>query len=65
MADLSVKLQKVRQKQDEERRRLTELRTLLRSSPGMEKEVPSADVHIPFLIFISLIYIQFFIFYSI
>uniref|UniRef100_T1HS89 Transaldolase n=1 Tax=Rhodnius prolixus TaxID=13249 RepID=T1HS89_RHOPR len=39
VADLSVKLQKVRQKQDEERRRLTELRTLLRSSPGMEKEM--------------------------
>ncbi|KAK9505181.1 hypothetical protein O3M35_009290 [Rhynocoris fuscipes] len=48
VADLSVKLQKVRQKQDEERRRLTELRTLLRSSPGMEKEVPSADMgHTP------------------
>ncbi|XP_024083772.1 arfGAP with SH3 domain, ANK repeat and PH domain-containing protein isoform X1 [Cimex lectularius] len=39
VADLSVKLQKVRQKQDEERRRLSELRTLLRSSPGLEKEM--------------------------
>ncbi|CAB0016648.1 unnamed protein product [Nesidiocoris tenuis] len=39
VADLSSKLQKVRQKQDEERRRLSELRTLLRSSPGLEKEM--------------------------
>lgn len=39
MADLSIKLQKVRQKQDEERRRLTELRGLLRNSPGLDKEV--------------------------
>ncbi|KAK7867299.1 hypothetical protein R5R35_002124 [Gryllus longicercus] len=38
VADLSVKLQKIRQKQDEERRRLAELRTLLRSSPGLDKE---------------------------
>jgi Arf-GAP/SH3 domain/ANK repeat/PH domain-containing protein len=39
VADLSIKLQKIRQKQDEERRRLTELRTLLRSAPGLDKEV--------------------------
>lgn len=39
VADLSMKLQKIRQKQDEERRRLTELRTLLRNAPGLEKEV--------------------------
>lgn len=38
VADLSVKLQKIRQNQDEERRRLTELRSLLRSS-GCDKEV--------------------------
>lgn len=38
VADLSVKLQKIRQTQDEERRRLTELRSLLRSS-GCDKEV--------------------------
>ncbi|XP_020711402.1 arfGAP with SH3 domain, ANK repeat and PH domain-containing protein isoform X2 [Athalia rosae] len=37
VADLSIKLQKIRQTQDEERRRLTELRTLLRSS-GCDKE---------------------------
>ncbi|KMR04844.1 phosphatidylinositol -biphosphate-dependent arf1 gtpase-activating protein [Lasius niger] len=37
VADLSVKLQKIRQTQDEERRRLTELRSLLRSS-GCDKE---------------------------
>uniref|UniRef100_A0A1B6DAJ4 ArfGAP with SH3 domain, ANK repeat and PH domain-containing protein n=1 Tax=Clastoptera arizonana TaxID=38151 RepID=A0A1B6DAJ4_9HEMI len=41
IADLSVKLQKVRQKQDEERRKLTELRTLLRNAPGLDKEVGS------------------------
>ncbi|XP_057329674.1 arfGAP with SH3 domain, ANK repeat and PH domain-containing protein isoform X1 [Microplitis mediator] len=38
IADLSVKLQKIRQTQDEERRRLTELRSLLRSS-GCDKEL--------------------------
>ncbi|XP_061936915.1 arfGAP with SH3 domain, ANK repeat and PH domain-containing protein isoform X11 [Apis cerana] len=38
VADLSVKLQKIRQTQDEERRRLTELRNLLRSS-GCDKEL--------------------------
>ncbi|XP_052122885.1 arfGAP with SH3 domain, ANK repeat and PH domain-containing protein isoform X3 [Frankliniella occidentalis] len=38
VADLSNKLQKIRQKQDEERRRLSELRTLLRNAPGLEKE---------------------------
>lgn len=39
VANLSVKLQQVRQKQDEERKRLNELRQLLRSAPGLEKEV--------------------------
>ncbi|KAJ9587519.1 hypothetical protein L9F63_028228, partial [Diploptera punctata] len=43
VADLSIKLQKIRQKQDEERRRLTELRTLLRSAPGLEKEATSMN----------------------
>ncbi|XP_023289045.1 arfGAP with SH3 domain, ANK repeat and PH domain-containing protein [Orussus abietinus] len=38
VADLSIKLQKIRQTQDEERRRLTELRSLLRSS-GCDKEL--------------------------
>ncbi|XP_017758404.1 PREDICTED: arf-GAP with SH3 domain, ANK repeat and PH domain-containing protein 2-like isoform X1 [Eufriesea mexicana] len=38
VTDLSVKLQKIRQTQDEERRRLTELRNLLRSS-GCDKEL--------------------------
>lgn len=36
---LSVELQKIRQKQDEERRRLIELRNLLRSAPGIDKDV--------------------------
>lgn len=39
VTDLSSKLHQVRQKQDEERRRLNELRQLLRSAPGLEKEV--------------------------
>ena len=43
VADLSVKLQKVRQKQDEERRKLNELRTLLRNAPGLDKEVSIAE----------------------
>lgn len=45
VADLSMKLQKIRQKQDEERRRLTELRTLLRNAPGLEKEVNILSVY--------------------
>lgn len=44
VADLSVKLQKIRQKQDEERRKLCDLRNLIRSAPSIEKEVgTSAD----------------------
>lgn len=39
VADLSVKLQKIRQKQDEERRRLMDLKCLLRNAPGIDKEV--------------------------
>ncbi|XP_076160798.1 arfGAP domain of ASAP isoform X3 [Ptiloglossa arizonensis] len=45
VADLSVKLQKIRQTQDEERRRLTELRNLLRSS-GCDKEVKFTTVNL-------------------
>jgi hypothetical protein len=47
VADLSIKLQKIRQKQDEERRRLTELRTLLRSAPGLDKEVSHVSNSVP------------------
>ncbi|XP_021931244.1 arfGAP with SH3 domain, ANK repeat and PH domain-containing protein isoform X2 [Zootermopsis nevadensis] len=43
VADLSIKLQNIRQKQDEERRRLTELRTLLRNAPGLDKEATSLN----------------------
>jgi len=39
VADLSVKLHQIRQKQEEERRNLSELRAILRSSPGLDKEV--------------------------
>lgn len=39
VAALSVKLQKIRQSQDEERRQLSDLRTLLvRSTPGLDKD---------------------------
>uniref|UniRef100_A0A8D8M2C7 Arf-GAP with SH3 domain, ANK repeat and PH domain-containing protein 1 n=1 Tax=Cacopsylla melanoneura TaxID=428564 RepID=A0A8D8M2C7_9HEMI len=38
VSDLSTKLQKIRQKQDEERKKLGELRTLLRNAPGLDKE---------------------------
>ncbi|KAI5749409.1 hypothetical protein M8J76_007106 [Diaphorina citri] len=38
VSDLSAKLQKIRHKQDEERRKLSELRTLLRNAPGLDKE---------------------------
>lgn len=38
---LSTNLTKIRQKQDEERKKLNELRNLLKTTPGLEKEVPS------------------------
>ncbi|GLV37592.1 ArfGAP with SH3 domain ankyrin repeat and PH domain [Carabus blaptoides fortunei] len=41
VADLSIKLQKIRQKQDEERRKLAELRVLIRNAPGIDKECGS------------------------
>ena len=37
--DLAQGLQKIRQKQDEERKQLADLRNLLKSSPIFEKEV--------------------------
>lgn len=39
ISDLSGNLQRIRQKQDEERRRLLELRALLKSAPGLDREV--------------------------
>lgn len=42
-----MKLQKIRQKQDEERRQLTELRNILRSAPGFEKEISTPGVGTP------------------
>lgn len=47
MADLSIKLQKIRQKQDEERKQLSELRNVLRSAPGFEKEITTPGVAVP------------------
>ncbi|XP_026469007.1 arfGAP with SH3 domain, ANK repeat and PH domain-containing protein-like [Ctenocephalides felis] len=38
ISDLSGNLQRIRQKQDEERRRLLELRALLKSAPGLDRE---------------------------
>lgn len=35
--DLSAKLQSIKQKQDDERRKLVELRTLLRSAPDFDR----------------------------
>jgi hypothetical protein len=35
--DLSMKLQAIRQKQDEEKKKLVELRTLLRSTPDFDR----------------------------
>lgn len=40
MADLSIKLQKIKQVQDDEKRKLTDLRNLIKSTPSIEKEVP-------------------------
>lgn len=39
VADLSVKLQRIRQQQDEERKKLSELRTTLRAATPQDKEV--------------------------
>lgn len=39
VADLSVRLQKIRQAQDEEKRKLCDLRNLIKSTPSLEKEV--------------------------
>lgn len=41
VADLSVKLQKIKQKQEDERRKLTDLRALIRTVPGIDKEMPN------------------------
>ncbi|KAJ0182674.1 hypothetical protein K1T71_002043 [Dendrolimus kikuchii] len=42
VADLSVQLQKIRQQQDDERRRLFELRNMLRAAAPQDREVASA-----------------------
>lgn len=39
VADLSVQLQKIRQQQDDERRRLFELRNMLRAAAPQDREV--------------------------
>lgn len=44
VADLSIRLQKIRQAQDEEKRKLCDLRNLIKSTPSIEKEVgPQVD----------------------
>ncbi|CAG9855130.1 unnamed protein product [Phyllotreta striolata] len=44
VADLSIRLQKIRQAQDEEKRKLSDLRNLIKSTPSIEKEVgPQID----------------------
>ncbi|XP_073957481.1 arfGAP domain of ASAP isoform X2 [Choristoneura fumiferana] len=42
VADLSVQLQKIRQQQDDERRRLLELRNMLRAAAPQDREVASS-----------------------
>lgn len=37
VADLSIKLQKIKQAQDEEKRKLTDLRNLIKSTPNLDK----------------------------
>ncbi|KAL1492937.1 hypothetical protein ABEB36_011100 [Hypothenemus hampei] len=37
VADLSIKLQKIKQTQDEEKRKLTDLRNLIKSTPNLDK----------------------------
>ncbi|XP_050519427.1 arfGAP with SH3 domain, ANK repeat and PH domain-containing protein isoform X2 [Diabrotica virgifera virgifera] len=44
VADLSIRLQKIRQAQDDEKRKLCDLRNLIKSTPSIEKEVgPQVD----------------------
>lgn len=45
VADLSVKLQKIRQTQDEEKRELVGLRNLIKSMPNIEKEVFNSTIY--------------------
>lgn len=45
--DLSAKLTSIKQKQDDERRRLLELKTLLRSTPDFERVEVGTTAHIP------------------
>lgn len=42
--DLSMKLQAIRQKQDEERKKLIDLRTLLRSTPDFDRVEVSCQI---------------------
>lgn len=42
--DLTSKLQAIRQKQDEEKKRLVELRTLLRSTPDFDRVEVSSNI---------------------
>lgn len=62
---LSTNLTKIRQKQDEERKKLNELRNLLKTTPGLEKEVASYNASlacIPVSGSLLNVYFYFFIF---
>lgn len=39
VADLSIKLQRIKQNHDEEKRKLTDLKNLIKTTPSLEKEV--------------------------
>ncbi|XP_076261981.1 arfGAP domain of ASAP isoform X2 [Rhynchophorus ferrugineus] len=41
VADLSIKLQRIKQNQDEEKRKLTDLKNLIKTTPSLEKETSS------------------------
>lgn len=45
VADLSVRLQKIRQAQDEEKRKLCDLKNLIKSTPSLEKEVSVTAIY--------------------
>lgn len=49
--DLSAKLQSIKQKQDEERRKLLDLRTLLRSAPDFDRVEVSCNLKIDKILF--------------
>lgn len=54
VADLSIKLQKIKQAQDEEKRKLTDLRNLIKSTPNLDKGDVSCLVYIKKVLYVHI-----------